>query len=241
MRLDSLFPFIVPLTFLAIWALTSLLNRDAQPLPPRPVRGGPGGAAQPPRAMNRPTPAQGPVTREWGGPPPRPRPSPNPRERAAPLSGLSRDPSGDEGIVLLSDANEPRRGGRGETAPQARTARSGKPVRVVKGRPTPGPRPAAQQDESPRALSDLVNQSMADTKARPLEIEPLAAPLTPLMIPLSRASSTLAAEKGVERPKGVPLELIRSALAAPDRLREIALLTEIFKPPLALRSTRRER
>src|SRR5215218_4528389 len=34
----NIFQFIVPLTFLAIWALTSLLNRDAQPLPPRNVR-----------------------------------------------------------------------------------------------------------------------------------------------------------------------------------------------------------
>ena len=38
MRLDILLQFIVPLTFLAIWALTSLLNREAQPLPPRPGR-----------------------------------------------------------------------------------------------------------------------------------------------------------------------------------------------------------
>src|SRR3954454_21720661 len=35
MKIDQLFQFIVPLTFLAIWALTSLLNREAQPLPPR--------------------------------------------------------------------------------------------------------------------------------------------------------------------------------------------------------------
>src|SRR5438045_4143210 len=38
MRIDTLIPFIVPLLFLAIWALTSILNRDAQPLPPRPGR-----------------------------------------------------------------------------------------------------------------------------------------------------------------------------------------------------------
>ncbi len=38
MRLEILLQFIVPLTFLAIWALTSLLNREAQPLPPRPGR-----------------------------------------------------------------------------------------------------------------------------------------------------------------------------------------------------------
>ena len=43
LHLDNLFQFIVPLTFLAIWALTSLFNREAQPLPPR------GGAAEPPR------------------------------------------------------------------------------------------------------------------------------------------------------------------------------------------------
>ena len=43
MKLEFLLQFIVPLTFLAIWALTSLLNRDAQPLPPRPGAGrGPG-------------------------------------------------------------------------------------------------------------------------------------------------------------------------------------------------------
>lgn len=35
MRIESLYPYIVPLTFLAIWALTSLFSRDAPPLPPR--------------------------------------------------------------------------------------------------------------------------------------------------------------------------------------------------------------
>jgi len=45
MRFEILIQFIVPLMFLAIWALTSLLNRDAQPLPPRPGR--PPGAGGP--------------------------------------------------------------------------------------------------------------------------------------------------------------------------------------------------
>jgi hypothetical protein len=39
MKLEFLLQFIIPLTFLAIWALTSLLTRDAQPLPPRPGAG----------------------------------------------------------------------------------------------------------------------------------------------------------------------------------------------------------
>ena len=60
MKLEFLLQFMMPLTFLAIWALTSLLNRDAQPLPPRPGAGrgrgsnrrgsGPAGASRPPRA-----------------------------------------------------------------------------------------------------------------------------------------------------------------------------------------------
>ena len=45
-HIDNLFQFIVPLTFLAIWALTSLFNREAPPLPQRMGRpqppGGPG-------------------------------------------------------------------------------------------------------------------------------------------------------------------------------------------------------
>src|SRR4051794_31456516 len=49
-RIDNLFQFIVPLTFLAIWALTSLLNREAQPLPPRTGR---------PRLPEGPGPGQG--------------------------------------------------------------------------------------------------------------------------------------------------------------------------------------
>ena len=75
MRIDTLIPFIVPLLFLAIWALTSILNRDSQPLPPRPgrapgtgmgpgaVRTGPGASAGnrvagPPSARPASTPLQ---------------------------------------------------------------------------------------------------------------------------------------------------------------------------------------
>src|SRR5262249_37789374 len=61
MRLEILIQFIVPLTFLAIWALTSILNRDAQPLPPRPGRPvGPGGQRPPNRLPGQldPRPAQ---------------------------------------------------------------------------------------------------------------------------------------------------------------------------------------
>ncbi len=232
MRLDSLFPFIVPLTFLAIWALTSLLNRDAQPLPPRPGRVGP---PRPPRPMGGPPVAQTQLPREWGGPQPRPLE----RQRPAPLSGLSRGASGDEGIVILGPTHESRGGGRGNPSP--RQPRAAKVQRGGKGRGAAAARLQAPEQSTPRALSAMVNESMAETRNRPLEITPLASPLTPLMVPLSAASSALAAEKAVERPVGVPVEHIRLALSAPDRLRELAVLSEILKPPLSLRSLRRSR
>ncbi len=235
MRLDSLFPFIVPLTFLAIWALTSLLNRDAQPLPPRPGRSGP---PRPPRPMSGPAAARAQPAREWGGPQSRPLE----RQRPAPLSGLSRGASGDEGIVILGPSNESRRGGRGDLAPPPpRPPRAAKAQRGGKGRGAAGSRSQTPEQSTPRALSAMVNESMAETRNRPLEITPLASPLTPLMVPLSGASSALAAEKAVDRPVGVPVEHIRLALSAPDRLRELALLSEILKPPLSLRSLRRSR
>src|SRR5215470_12234855 len=57
--IDNIFQVIVPLTFLAIWALTSLFNREAQPLPPRTGRApGPNG----PRPMPGPSSAR---AAEW--------------------------------------------------------------------------------------------------------------------------------------------------------------------------------
>src|SRR5689334_1535404 len=109
MKLDILLQFIVPLSFLAIWALTSLLNRDAQPLPPRPMRGlGPGGARPgtglPPldrgdlAAAARyqgggrlsPVVVERPGAAPWSGPPGPGRPG-----------GLGRATGPDSGIVIL--------------------------------------------------------------------------------------------------------------------------------------------
>lgn len=91
---DLLIQFIVPLTFLAIWALTSILNRDGQPLPQRPQR--PGGPRPDPaeEARRRRERARAAAERSWEGAgerpspagPPRPeprRPSPPPIPNAA--------------------------------------------------------------------------------------------------------------------------------------------------------------
>ncbi|MCA1686614.1 MAG: hypothetical protein LC745_11705, partial [Planctomycetia bacterium] len=49
--LNHLYQYIVPLAFIAIWALTSLFNRESQPLPPRTARPPvPNGLRTPPTA-----------------------------------------------------------------------------------------------------------------------------------------------------------------------------------------------
>src|SRR5437763_5119447 len=109
MKPEILLQFIVPLTFLAIWALTSLLNRDSQPLPPRPHRGPGSGDPRPgmglPSAGRRdlagPARHQGsgrlpssaaerPGAARWAAPPTQGRPG-----------GLGRSDGPDEGIVIL--------------------------------------------------------------------------------------------------------------------------------------------
>ena len=110
MRLEFLLQFIVPLTFLAIWALTSLLNRDAQPLPPRPgagrgpgigpARGGVGGGFSPSTRGDLTRPASRPLVR-------RPRRPIGPRRRAGPRRPRKGRPGSgptravDEGIVII--------------------------------------------------------------------------------------------------------------------------------------------
>src|SRR4051794_15293960 len=154
MRLEILIQFIVPLTFLAIWALTSLLNRDAQPLPPRPGRPpGPGG----PRPMNR-APGQNPQRPPGPVAPARPANAvapPRP-ERAAgrlELGGLQprertlQRPSigGDDAIVYIE--GEP--GARGPTRPSASPTQPGSPVSTQGSRTTRG----TQQRRSSRSRS----------------------------------------------------------------------------------------
>ena len=65
MQIQTLYPYLVPLTFLAIWALTSLFNREAQPLPPRVGRpsGPPSGVPGRVAAPNKTRPVQRPPSR----------------------------------------------------------------------------------------------------------------------------------------------------------------------------------
>ncbi|HZW33541.1 MAG TPA: hypothetical protein VFF52_22670, partial [Isosphaeraceae bacterium] len=78
-------------------------------------------------------------------------------------------------------------------------------------------------------------------KAQPLEIAPLASPLRPLSAPLTKTSVGPPLEQPGSYP--VPPALtsteLRTMLASPTKLREVALLTELLQPPVALRPPRR--
>ena len=254
MRFEILIQFIVPLTFLAIWALTSILNRDAQPLPPGPGRApAPGG----PRPLNRlpglndPRPPAQPIqpvqsARPLNLPPVLDRPagpisagtSAAARPRPRPRTGLGLD----DAIVYIENDPANRGPRKPASAPAAvgpaaapRLSRGGQVRRGNRVRPPVGTQPAQSRAESEthRALSDQMNQARALQKAKPLEITPLSS----TMAPLSESSVAQAAprERGTAPPPVLTVPQIRQRLASYNGLREAFVLSELLQPPLALR------
>ncbi|WP_165226562.1 hypothetical protein [Aquisphaera insulae] len=268
MRLENLIPYIVPLTFVAIWALTSLLNRDPQPLPPRPGRpagprmgpgpglgSGPGGMAAPPgRPAVGPAPARpasGPgrlvepssgwrtIDPDLRGQTPRRLPTrPTPGSPDDAIVYLENDPTGRK---PASRPLTPGPAGSPSITP-ARSPRPGQGRRGARPRSTGGDSGRPREPETHRALSDQLQESLSRKKNRPLEI----APLTPLSQPLTEPSGAAATSpsplpaSGVGRPAQPILsgEQIRAMLASPMRLREVTVLAEILQPPVSLRPRR---
>jgi len=259
MRLEFLLQFIVPLTFLAIWALTSLLNRDAQPLPPRPgagrgpgsgpARGGVGGGFAPS--------TRGDLTRSASPA----RPAPMVADRTAPARWSSATAQGrpasipmrsvDDGIVIIESET---RAGQGSSfspsaaASGARAARGTSPSArkaAVRARSTPAPiKPI--EPERLRALTGLIGQSLAPKRGKPLDIAPLSTPIAPISsAPLTSASQTPAPEVARTAARAddpsLSIDELRAMLASPKRVREVALLGELLQPPVSLRGPRRSR
>jgi hypothetical protein len=244
MHFDNLFQFIVPLTFLAIWALTSLFNREAQPLPPRTGRplppggpgsgpgSGPGGASM----MNRDP------TLRWG--PPADRPTP----RRPAVGGRP-----DEEILIIEETRRPSSTPPGSTSPMITTTTTTTTTTIRPGagggsrrggRPRPAPAVPTRRPEpsTPRLLSGSLTSTpfpaAPQSTYRPLDRGPLNMPPSPLLTPkepreLSKASSD-PSRTAASRPALGPDDW-RLALGTPSKLREAIIANEILQPPLALR------
>jgi hypothetical protein len=205
---DELIRAVVPLTFLAIWALTSLFNREAKPLPPRGgTVGGPlGPYAQPPRPQSAPQPWQtGPSaapnevgagqklpTMRWGGP----------------TSGRSQ---ADDDILIIRDRPEVK------PATRAKPAKSQKPQRSREEKPHQAP---ATDIDSMKMES--MTQNLTANLGKELLLDKLSAGVT----------SAKALGKIDERPATLAITRL---LSSPERVREAFILKEILDPPISLR------
>ncbi len=234
---DTMLQILISLGILALWALTSLLSREAQPLPPRTVRARPGEAPRPAASFrsNR----AGPPTTSCAE-------TATASSRAADQAPPSRSPSGlaplsnDEIRLLESDPRFARSlsnssvsiSPAGGTARGSRIpARRGSRTRSVAS--TSPARPA--EPEAPRQLSSQINQSMAQAVNRPLAITPLDIPLTSLSSSLTPLGTRVIGEPSTFHEVGPSLDGRidpGGLLGSPEKLREIAILTEVLKPPL---------
>lgn len=259
MQFQLFLQFIIPLTFLAIWALTSLLNRDAQPMPPRPGMGrGPGAGPRPggggggfspsargeALAAGRPTGA-GRTTIERTGPG---RWAATTTTTGRPAGGSGR---GDDGITILESQTRPVTGsGAGSgfspssSAANPRVARGlGARRAAARGRAASAPPARPAERERTRSLTGLAGESLGQKQGKALEIAPLATPVTSIASTLSSTSqSSTSPEAHDARPARPTLSAdeLRPMLASPGKLREAALLAELLQPPVSLRPPRRK-
>jgi hypothetical protein len=246
--MNILIQFLVPLAIMAMWALTSLLNREAQSLPTRGPVPKPGpGRSDPPIGRSEPVNAARfqPPTPSLDRPPAQRWSDATPPARSGPL----RIGAADDGITIIGSDNrgirtQPSLGSAPASSGSARTSRGTQTRRGSRVRPAPttGP-PRPKEADHQRALTSLVNQSLAQKKNRPLEITPLSSPLSPIAVPLTQTSIGAA----IEHPGSYQLETaltsgeLRVMLSKSNKLREIALLNELLQPPVSLRAPRHRR
>ena len=232
-RIDNLIQFIVPLTFLAIWALTSLFNREAQPLPPRTGRPfGPDG----PRPGEFPGQARPPIRPVEGR-------APNPVPQWARQTSLDRPQGrrspvgGDDDIVILESETR-----RPASPPPSKASGSVSPRRSARGKPAATPAPKKAEPATPRALSKSVHSEAAMTLSQHMALNPLTksqAPLLPHEVIESGQSNRLPPHSAAHPTmSGTAFAL---TTITPAKLREAILLSEIIQPPLSLRGRRTRR
>ena len=232
MRFENIFQFIVPLTFFAIWALTSLFNREAQPLPPRSGRPlGPNGPRpMPPAPPDAPRQvergadrSQRDPTMRWSKPP---APERQPVRRQASSDDLDND-------VLRIPAEPARR------APSPRAGEGSAPRRAARSRPAPLAPPKRPEPSQASALSRSMEHDVALPVNRRLVLDSMPESLADatatdmgLSAPLPARPADLPPTSGID---------LRQMLTSPSNLHQAILLNELLQPPLALRTTSRRR
>ncbi len=212
--------FIVPLGFLAIWAITHIFNRDSNPL-----------TARNPNALNPYAARTATPTRPSA---PRPietpsaaRPSPPPL-RWAPQNVTARrapSPGGDDDIIILDSPRTTSSPNQGKGVGPARKARQ-KPPAAPKHTPSVRPKLGFE------GVSQNVNQQLTS----PLALSPLSEQSGPSSVQSVGTASAMPMTS--TNPKARTISIM-AALSDPARVREAMLVNELLQPPLALRGRRR--
>lgn len=256
-NLEALSQFIVPLVFLAIWALTSILNRDGQPLPRRPAAPAPRlrGGYMPPEAYPSRRDAAAAAARaeeaaasraaSGGGVEPRGIEPP-----ASARIGTARPPgrTTDADVYVIDDemvfvdpvtrrqigtATIPTPGRPGGRPPQRKPARN----RRVEAA---GAKPRRGEGETQRALSEQVGLSMAQNRGEAMtNLASLASSFTSLGGTSLRTASAAATVASYDAPPALSAADVRRLMVQPARLREMAVLVELLQPPVSRRPGRR--
>ena len=209
--------FIVPLGFLAIWALTAIFNRDAS-LPARNPN------AHNPYAM-RPVPAQGsrPAPVRPAEPSPAVRQT-QPPIRWAPQEAPTRRPQpvGNDNDIIIIEA--PR------SVPRQNQSKGSGASR--RGRQKPPAAPKHTPSIQPRAGFEGVAQNVNQQLSSSIALSPLSEQAGPLSVQTVGTASAMPMSS--TNPKARTLSIM-AALGDPARVREAMLVNELLQPPLALR------
>ncbi len=205
---DQLVRLIVPLSFLAIWAVTSLFNRESKPV------GRPSGPLGP-------GPRSGDPTMRWGAPNPEPN---NASTRRGSANG------GDDDILVIR-SSPPLRPGQARpnpVGPGTLGARRGSKAKAA------APSPARAESVSTRPKLAGVTQNVNQQLTRSmLDLSPLitsSPSATSTTVGLSTALSAPSKSTYV-----APSIVLAMSLRDPSRLREAFLVNELLQPPVALR------
>lgn len=212
MRIENLLPLLVPLTFIALWAITSIFNRDAQPLPSRLVR--PPGSGLDPRT-------------------PRPQFRPGLGTNPLPPETSSKPVSLPRGAdMVLSDVRTSKL----EKYPAA------EPRLAHKARKRGTAKPTKKEVSTSSGMSRSLGETIVESIGPGEGLSPLSLPPSPLLEQNSRSLSTFTAASVSTSKGPTAREIdIQSLIRSRTRLQEAWILSEVLLPPLSLRKGGRQR